>query len=188
MRFDGSPLCCWQFDHTIKSYHGIRPSANCWCFQHVCIEHIVSQASRGNCPKNLARLPPAGLLSVTDRAGIEPQVARSTVQRLNHLAIKVPERPSRLGLTGSLHYPHYPSPTFWNPSPLARATFNQGGELPLRQTQATTATSVTGPCGDQTLGRSLHSPTPKPLGHKGDPVAYTWLVRYISMPSARCSG
>ena len=41
---------------------------------------------------------------VTDRAGIEPRVARSRVQRLNHWAIKVPERPSRLHLAGSLHY------------------------------------------------------------------------------------
>ena len=41
--------------------------------------------------------------NVTDRAGIEPRVARSRVQRLNHWAIKVPERPSRLRLTGSLH-------------------------------------------------------------------------------------
>ena len=39
-----------------------------------------------------------------DRAGIEPRVADSRVQRLNHWAIKVPERPSRLRLAGSLHF------------------------------------------------------------------------------------
>ena len=31
---------------------------------------------------------------------------------------------------------------FWNPSPLARMTFNQGGELSLRRTRVTAATSV----------------------------------------------
>ena len=41
---------------------------------------------------------------VTDHAGIEPRVACSTVQRLNHWVIKVPERPSHLRLAGSLHY------------------------------------------------------------------------------------
>ena len=44
--------------------------------------------------------------SVTGRTGIEPRVARSRIQRLNHWAIMVPERPSRLHLAGSLHrYP-----------------------------------------------------------------------------------
>ena len=44
--------------------------------------------------------------SVTGRAGIEPRIARSRIQRLNHWAIMVPERPSRLRLAGSLHrYP-----------------------------------------------------------------------------------
>ena len=45
--------------------------------------------------------------SVTGRAGIEPRVAHSRVQRLNHWAIEVPERPSRLRLAGSLHIYHY---------------------------------------------------------------------------------
>ena len=40
--------------------------------------------------------------NVTDRAGIEPRVARSKFQRPNHWAIKVPERPSCLRLAGSL--------------------------------------------------------------------------------------
>ena len=39
-----------------------------------------------------------------DHAGIEPRVAHFRVQCLNHWAIKVPERPSRLHLAGSLNY------------------------------------------------------------------------------------
>ena len=74
-----------------------------------------------------------------DRAAIEPLVARSRVQRLNHWAIKVPERPSRVRVARSLHY----SSLFWNLSPLAQPTFNQGGELPIRRTRVTAATSVT---------------------------------------------
>ena len=42
--------------------------------------------------------------SVTDHAGMEPRVAHSRVQRLNHWATKVPERPSRLRLAGSLQF------------------------------------------------------------------------------------
>ena len=43
---------------------------------------------------------------VTDRVGIEPRVARSRVQRLNHWVIKLPERPSCLRLACYLHCCH----------------------------------------------------------------------------------
>ena len=90
---------------------------------------------------------------------------------LNHWAIKVPERPSRLRLAGSLHY----SPLLKS-EPLARATFNQGGGASThRRTRVTAATSVTDRAGIEIPGRSLQSPKPKPLRHKG-----TWTTQSLT--------
>ena len=58
-------------------------------------------------------------MCVTDRAGIRDRtrVAPSGVQRLNHWAIKIPERPSRLRLAGPLHYsPHFEIQAPWQSS------------------------------------------------------------------------
>ena len=109
---------------------------------------------------------------VTDRAGIEPRVARSRVQRLNHWAIKVPERPSRLRLAGSLHY----SPPFWNSSPWLGPLSTKAGSFHSQANPGYRCHQCNGPCGDRTPGRLLQSPTPKPLGHKG-----TWTTQSLTL-------
>ena len=109
---------------------------------------------------------------VTDRAGIEPRVARSTVQRLNHWAIKVPERPSRLRLAGSLHY----SPLFEIRAPWLGPLSTKAGSFHSQANPGYRCHQCNGPCGYRTPGRSLHSPTPKPLGHKG-----TWTTQSLTL-------
>ena len=67
------------------------------------------------------------------------RVARSRVQRLNHWAIKVPERPSRLRLAGSLHY----SPLFEIRAPWLGPFQPRRGASTHRRTRVTADTSVT---------------------------------------------
>ena len=67
-------------------------------------------------------------------------------------------------------------PPFWNPSPLARATFNQGGNFHSQANPGYRCHQCNGPCGYRTPGRSLQSPTPKPLGHKG-----TWTTQSLTL-------
>ena len=109
---------------------------------------------------------------VTDRAGIEPRVARSRVQRLNHWAIKVPERPSRLRLAGSLHY----SPLFEIRAPWLGPLSTKAGSFHSQANPGYHCHQCNGPCGYRTPGRSLQSPTPKPLGHKG-----TWTTQSLTL-------
>ena len=110
--------------------------------------------------------------NVTDRAGIEPRVARSRVQRLNHWAIKVPERPSRLRLAGSLHY----SPLFEIRAPWLGPLSTKAGSFHSQANPGYRCHQCNGPCGYRTPGRSLQSPTPKPLGHKG-----TWTTQSLTL-------
>ena len=110
--------------------------------------------------------------NVTDRAGIEPRVARSRVQRLNHWAIKVPERPSRLRLASSLHY----SPLFEIRAPWLGPLSTKAGSFHSQANPGYRCHQCNGPCGYRTPGRSLQSPTPKPLGHKG-----TWTTQSLTL-------
>ena len=61
-----------------------------------------------------------------------------------------------------------------NPSLLARATFNQG--FHSQANPGYRCHQCNGPCGYRTPGRSLQSPTPKPLGHKG-----TWTKQSLTI-------
>ena len=80
---------------------------------------------------------------VTDHTGIEPRVAGSGVQCLNHWAIKVPEPLSRLCLAVSLYYPPPPPLFFFKSEPPGLGHFQpRWGASTLRQTRVTAATSV----------------------------------------------
>ena len=121
---------------------------------------------------------------VTDRAGIEPWVVRSRVQRLNHWAIKVPEWPSHLRLAGSLHY----SPLFEIRAPWLGPLSTKAWSFHSQANPGYRCHQCNGPCGYRTPGRSLQSPTPKPLGHKGtwttQSLMLGWFVIHVLLYSA----
>ena len=77
---------------------------------------------------------------VTDRAGIEPWVARSRVQRLNHWAMKVPERPSCLCL---VRY----SPLFEIRAPWLRPLSTEVGSFHSQVNPGYHCHQCNGPCG-----------------------------------------
>ena len=104
--------------------------------------------------------------------GFEPQVARSKDQRLNHWAIKVPERPSRLRLAGSFHY----SPLFEIRAPWLGPLATKAGNFHSQANPGYRCHQWNGPCGDRTPGHSLHSRMPKPLGHKD-----TWTTKSLTI-------
>ena len=74
------------------------------------------------------------------------RVARSRVQRLNHSAIKVPERPSRLRLAGSLHY----SPLFEIRAPWLGLLSTKAGSFHSQANPGYRCHQCNGPCWDRT--------------------------------------
>ena len=106
------------------------------------------------------------------RCGDRTRVADSRVQCLNHWAIKVPERPSRLHLAGSLHY----SPLFEIRAPWLGPLSTKAGSFHSQANPGYRCHQCNGPCWDRTLGCRFQSPTPKPLGHKG-----TWTTQSLTL-------
>ena len=99
-------------------------------------------------------------------------VADSRVQRRNHWAIKGTwmTKLLMLGLLVTL------LPPFWNQSLLARATFNQGGELPLTGEPGLLLPPVLWTVLGLNPGRRFQSQRPKPLSHKD-----TWTTRLLML-------
>ena len=64
--------------------------------------------------------------------------------------------------------PQFPGKTTWKIKP-----FTPG---PLINSPRVNTYNCNGPCGYRTPGRSLQSPTPKPLGHKG-----TWTTQSLTL-------
>ena len=75
--------------------------------------------------------------------GYRSRVADSRVQRLNHWAIKVPERPSRLRLAGSLHY----SPLFEIRAPWLGPLSTKAGIFHSQANPGYRCHQCNGPCG-----------------------------------------
>ena len=75
--------------------------------------------------------------------GYRSRVADSRVQRLNHWAIKVPERPSRLRLAGSLHY----SPLFEIRAPWLGPLSTKAGSFHSHANPGYRCHQCNGPCG-----------------------------------------
>ena len=78
--------------------------------------------------------------------GYRSRVADSRVQRLNHWAIKVPERPSRLRLAGSLHY----SPLFEIRAPWLGPLSTKARSFHSQADPGYRCHQCNGPCGDRT--------------------------------------
>ena len=100
--------------------------------------------------------------------GDRTRVADSRVQRLNHWAIKVPERPSRLRLAGSLHY----SPLFEIRAPWLGPLSTKAGSFHSQANPGYRCHQCNGPCGDRT--RFADSRV-QPLNH--------WAIKVPERPS-----
>ena len=127
-------LCKIHF--TIESYHSFKKKVGC--------TGVLSR-------EHTAHVVVAGLDKATismhyycnGPCGYRSRVADSRVQRLNHWAIKVPERPSRLRLAGSLHY----SPLFEIRAPWLGPLSTKAGSFHSQANPGYRCHQCNGPCG-----------------------------------------